>query len=219
MKHARRGEKIQGAFLALPHHVIMSAEFLGLSHAARSLLILVAAQLRLANNGRLVATPKYLRPLGWVSNDLTTRCLRELMATRLLVRTRMGACPNRAAWYGVSWRDVHGSQSLFDEITLSTHRKFLGTPINPLLAGRKIKVVVPPDGKPTVPIAPSNGTSSVRPIPPDGVMCTNLARLLYRPAVNSKRLPYQGSDLLSARLDGRRRGEAPYRGYWHLPQV
>jgi hypothetical protein len=90
--------------LTLPHLVLDSPAYRGLSHTARSLLVDIARQMDGRNNGALVACPKYLVPLGWRSNDTVSRCLKELVAARLLLRTRQGSRPNRAAWYALTWQ-------------------------------------------------------------------------------------------------------------------
>lgn len=101
-RHTR--ERIVGFFLPLPHYVLTSQQFASLSNAAVRLLLLIGSQYKGGNNGKLVATPKFLRPFGWRSNEATTRCLRELMDAGLLWRTRLGRRPNLAAWFALTWR-------------------------------------------------------------------------------------------------------------------
>ena len=90
-------------YLALPHVVIDSPSYRALGYPARALLIDVARQYTGSNNGRLVACAKYLKPLGWNSNDTVTRALGELKESGLLIETRMGMRPNRAAWFALGW--------------------------------------------------------------------------------------------------------------------
>jgi hypothetical protein len=161
-------EKIGEPFFALLHRVILSKEYLGLSHTARSLLTLLALQYRGANNGHLVATPRFLRPLGWRSNDVTTRCIAELMASGLIVRTRLGARPNRAAWYGIAWLPLNGTQAEFDDLDLTQFRKFCGTPIAPSAGIGDKKIVVPRDGGVPTSIAPRDGGVPTSIAPRDG---------------------------------------------------
>ncbi len=91
-------------FVALPHVVLDSPGYRGLGFAARALLTDIARQHNRRNNGALVACSKYLRPLGWTSNDTIARALRELLASKLLHLTRQGSRPNRAAWYALGWQ-------------------------------------------------------------------------------------------------------------------
>lgn len=99
-------------WLSLPHVVIDSAGYRQAGHTARSLLIDIARQYTGTNNGKLVACDKYLRPLGWKSPDVVTWALRELEAAGLLIKTRAGAKPNKAAWFALSWYTLDQSEGL-----------------------------------------------------------------------------------------------------------
>ncbi|KWT83879.1 hypothetical protein APY03_4434 [Variovorax sp. WDL1] len=44
-----------------------------------------------------------MAPLGWTSNDMLTKCTRELVAAKLLHQTVVGHRPNKAAWFAVTW--------------------------------------------------------------------------------------------------------------------
>ena len=98
--------------VALPHVVLESVAYRGLGYAARSLLIDVAKQYDSRNNGKLVACQKYLAPLGWVSADTVTRAKRDLLESGLLIETRKGWRPNRAAWYALAWYSLNQSEGL-----------------------------------------------------------------------------------------------------------
>lgn len=102
----RDAKRDSGRFLALPHEVLHSAAYRGLGHVSRSLLVDIAMQYGGHNNGKLTACMKYLRPLGWKSADTITRAKAELLASGLLLETRKGARPNKAAWYMVAWLDL-----------------------------------------------------------------------------------------------------------------
>ncbi len=95
-----------GRFLALPHVVLDSAAFLSLSFSARALLLDIARQYLGDNNGRLLASESALRPRGWNSKDTITRARRELEAAGLIVETRKGARPSKAAWFAVTWLNL-----------------------------------------------------------------------------------------------------------------
>ena len=102
------GNRDGGLFVALPHAVINSAAYRGLSHAARALLIDVAVQLspRGENNGRLLCSRAYLAHLGWKSADTIHRAKSDLIKAELLFETVKGQRPNRASWYAVTWMSL-----------------------------------------------------------------------------------------------------------------
>jgi hypothetical protein len=101
-KHKRTGR--DGVrFLALPHTVMDSPAFLGLSAPAVRLLLDIARQFDGRNNGRLVACMSALKARGWTSNDTLTRARKELETSGLLYQTRIGMRPNRAAWFALTW--------------------------------------------------------------------------------------------------------------------
>ena len=98
-KDKRDGDR----YVALPHVVIDSPSFRALGYAARALLIDISRQYTGSNNGRLVACTRYLKPLGWKSHDTVSRALAEIKDAGLLIETRMGMRPNRAAWFALGW--------------------------------------------------------------------------------------------------------------------
>ena len=98
-KQKRDGER----HIALPHVVIDSPSYRALGYAARALLIDIARQYTGTNNGKLVACDKALKPMGWNSNQTIARGLRELQDAKLLIQTRMGMRPNRAAWFALGY--------------------------------------------------------------------------------------------------------------------
>lgn len=121
---------IAGRWTALPHVVIHSKEYRGLGFAARSLLFDIAAQYNASNNGKLVCCMKYLKPLGWTSNDTITRALRELLTSGLLIQTRQGMRPpcSQAAWFAIGWFGLDVRIGL--DIEPSLYRKCKLTPLN-----------------------------------------------------------------------------------------
>ncbi|MES2977400.1 MAG: hypothetical protein V4731_03175 [Pseudomonadota bacterium] len=92
-----------GQYIALPHVVIDSASFRALGYAARALLIDISRQYTGTNNGKLVACTRYLKPMGWNSHGTVSRALAEIKSAGLLIETRMGMRPNRAAWFALGW--------------------------------------------------------------------------------------------------------------------
>jgi hypothetical protein len=171
-RHRRRGrddKRERGAFLALPHLVLDSPNYRDLGHTARSLLIDIARQYNGNNNGRLVACAKYLRPLGWRSADVVNRAKKELIASDLLLETRMGWRPNRAAWYALTWFDLDIAAGL--DINPERYRK-----------GAYLRSPIPSDGPTTRTIAPSRGLDGPIAAPPHGSTERDSEIVLLRPA-------------------------------------
>src|SRR5882672_17426 len=116
-------------FIAFPTFILATHEYWRLTHAAKSLLLAIAAQYCGHNNGRLVATPKYLSKFGWRSADTIFEGVRQLLQSGLLVQTRIGMRPNRAAWYALSWRPLNQVTEI--EIDPRAFRQFVGTSLTP----------------------------------------------------------------------------------------
>jgi len=132
-------------YLALPHVVIDSPSYRALGYPARALLIDIARQYTGSNNGRLVACAKYLKPLGWNSNDTVTRALAQLKESALLIETRMGMRPNRAAWFALGWYQLDAVPGM--DIDPRTYRT----------GGYKIAALIPRGGVESVPTATAGG--------------------------------------------------------------
>lgn len=112
-------------FVLLPYVVLESPGYRAASHTARSLLVDIARQYSGHNNGRLVACPKYLEPLGWRSNSTVSRALRELQDCGLLVETRKGARPNKAAWFALTWLDIDPARGIEIDPTLARRGEYM----------------------------------------------------------------------------------------------
>jgi len=173
-KAAKAGKLGIGLFTPLPHAVIHSRQYRKLRHAARSLLFDIAAQYNRSNNGKLVCCAKYLRPLGWSSNDTISRALAELKQSGLLIETRKGMMPpySRAAWFALGWFDLDVYSGL--DIDPRHYRRCELTPLKSVIpmvgAGRaEIKPLI---GAAAANVAPICGSvvpiTSHAPIPIDG---------------------------------------------------
>lgn len=160
-RKAKAGKLDVGRFTALPHTVIHSAEYRQLGYAARSLLFDIAAQYNSSNNGKLVCCSKYLKPLGWTSNDTITRALRELKASGLLIQTRQGMRPpcSQAAWFAIGWFGLDVTNGL--DIEPSKYRRCLLMPF---------KVPLPKGGVMKKKTTPINGAEALKPAPIDGTV-------------------------------------------------
>lgn len=109
-RRKKRDSGLVGGFIALPDWMLHHPSYRAASARARALLIDVAMQYKGRNNGRLVVCDKALKPLGWNSRNGITKGKKELLELGLLVETRKGAKPNRAAWYAITWRPLDSSE-------------------------------------------------------------------------------------------------------------
>jgi hypothetical protein len=162
-----RGKYKKGnRFVAFPVYLLETREYVSLTHAARSLLLCIAAQYTGHNNGRLVATSASLARYGWRSRDSISGGIGQLMTAGLLTQTRIGMRPNRAAWYALGWRDLDQRDGI--EIDPSLFRKFIGTPLSPL------------SGLEKAPIGPLSGLEKAPPSPKTGRIRPKKTRALVR---------------------------------------
>lgn len=95
-----------GGFVALPWSVLDSKGYLGLSHAAKALLLEVARQFHRDDNGRMLLSDKYLAGRGWTGHGVITRAKRELLDAGLIFQTVLGQRPNKAGWYALTWHKL-----------------------------------------------------------------------------------------------------------------
>lgn len=162
MKRSKKTENSLGRFVGLPHWVMHHAAFREASHRARALLLDVALQYTGSNNGKLVVCEKAMKPLGWNSKDGLTKAKRELVELGLLVETRRGAKPNRAAWYALSWRPLDVKDGL--DISVRSYVT---------LAARKNDPRPPHGGVEVAEIGPSHGVRVSPSTPQHGPMRAN----------------------------------------------
>lgn len=155
-------------FVAMPMVVLESPGYRAASHTARSLLLDIAMQYTGSNNGRLTASAKYLQGKGWTSNDTIVRARRELLECGLLIETRKGARPNKAAWYALTWHDLDQTSGL--DLDPKQYRR--GDYMRPETPQRDTKNagLAPSDGAERRPIAPSHGARPSIYAPSDGAM-------------------------------------------------
>ena len=109
---SRGGKRDPGAFIAFPCAVGNSPGWRQAGHTARSLLFDIVMGYTGSNNGRLTASLEGMSARGWESPGVLTQAKQELIACGLLVETRKGGFPNRAAWYAVSWFDLDQTEEL-----------------------------------------------------------------------------------------------------------
>jgi hypothetical protein len=102
-----------GGFLALPHRVMASPAFRGLSAHAVKLLCDIGGQYRGKNNGDLGVSWRVMQPLGWRSRDTLTRALRELRRAGLIELTRQGGM-NFCSLYALTWHPIDDCKGKLD---------------------------------------------------------------------------------------------------------
>jgi hypothetical protein len=152
-----RKSKGSERFVGVPFWVMNHPSFRAASHRSRALLLDVLLQYNGRNNGSLVICDKALKPLGWNSRDGLTKAKRELVELGLLVETRQGAKPNRAAWYALSWRQLDVKDGL--DINVRSYVT---------LASRKIEERPPHGGLERASIRPPHGQRAEPARPPHG---------------------------------------------------
>lgn len=192
------GNRDAGLFVALPHAVLTSVAYRGLSHTARSLLIDIAMQLspRGENNGQLLCSRNHLASLGWKSADTVQRAKDDLIKAGFIFETVKGQRPNRASWYAVTWMALDRHQG-YDAGTLAGFRRsaymdaearanLVIAPAKPdreslfrkwdassqagQNAGAKNDHLIPPHGTGAPSAVPSPGTGSACIAPSDGTV-------------------------------------------------
>lgn len=100
-----RGRRSDGSFIALPHAVINSHNWLMLSPYAVKLLIDLFTQYKGKNNGDLCAAWSMMKPRGWKSKATLTKALMELQHYGMIILTRQGG-RKKPNLYGVTFRSI-----------------------------------------------------------------------------------------------------------------
>ena len=153
--------------MALPWSVLDCPAYSLLSHPARSLLIEFARQYVRDNNGRLLASGKYLSKRGWRSADVIQRAKKELIDAGFIYETVKGHRPNKASWYAITWQDLdkhHG----YDAGTFEGWRDARsGYEKSRTL---KIKRLIPSSGVSSSEIVPSSVVKNPLPTVSDGTI-------------------------------------------------
>ena len=114
MNPSKRREKIKnrketGRFAQLPHVVLNSSDYIGLSYKSKALLVDLVHQYNGKNNGDLTAALGTLKARGWQRSATLTNAVKELMQANLVIRTREGKFQNphsRCALYAMTWQQI-----------------------------------------------------------------------------------------------------------------
>ena len=100
---AAREARGGGAFLPFRMDVLRSPKLANLSPYACKLLLDIASQWRLGNNGDASAAfEKIMRPRGWRSKATLQNAIEELLASGLIIKTRQGGL-HQCSLYGLGW--------------------------------------------------------------------------------------------------------------------
>lgn len=172
---SRRGSKKGsgrdgGSFVALPWTVLDCPAYSLLSHPAKSLLMEFARQFVRDNNGRLLASGKYLSKRGWKSADVIQRAKRELIEAGFIYETVKGHRPNKASWYAITWQDLDKHPN-YDAGAFEGWRDARsGYEKSKAL---KIKSLIPSQGVSNGVIAPSGVVKPTSSIPSNGTVIAN----------------------------------------------
>ncbi len=123
-----KGRRESGTFAALPHVVMDSEDFRGLSGGALKVLLGLLRQYRGTNNGDLSASFTQAKQWGMNSRTTLAKALDELQTCNLITRTREGRFIKPGgccALYAVTWRPVDPCDGKIEVTpTVTPTRKF-----------------------------------------------------------------------------------------------
>jgi hypothetical protein len=145
-----------GGFVALPWSVLDCPAYRALSHPAKLLLIEFSRQYVRDNNGRLLASTRFLKNRGWNSADVIHRAKLELIEAGLIYETVKGHRPNKASWYAITWQNLD-RDSRYDAGAWEGWKH--------ARSGYKNTALIPPNGIKGQPIGPINGIKTSPSIP------------------------------------------------------
>lgn len=97
--------RCNASYVAMPHHILTSAEYAQLSGYAVNLMLDLFGQFKGSNNGDLCAAWKIMEKRGWRSRDTLGRALKELLAAGFISKTRQGG-RNLSNLYAVTWLSI-----------------------------------------------------------------------------------------------------------------
>ena len=173
-----------GGFVAMPWAVLDSPAYQALSHPGKALLMEFARQYVRDNNGRLLASGRYLAARGWTSNAVITRAKQELLDAGFIHETVKGQRPNKASWYAVTWATLDhiegfdpGARSTFQRGAYRRNAALLPNKTTPTTKDKKMPnldtngyELKPSGGVESLSIAPSGGVESAPTTPSGGAI-------------------------------------------------
>ncbi|WP_437883528.1 hypothetical protein [Pseudomonas sp. LRF_L74] len=123
-----KGREESGTYAGIPHAVMDSEDFRMLSGSALKVLMGLLRQYRGTNNGDLSASFTQARDWGMNSRTTLAKCLEELQAKNLILRTREGRFTKPGgccALYAITWRKIDECEGKIEiGSTVTAPRKF-----------------------------------------------------------------------------------------------
>ena len=104
-----KGRSESGTFAAIPHVVLDSPEYLGLSFSARALLVELTRRYNGSNNGDLSAPYSQLKERGFGSKGTISKALKELVAADIIRIARPWQFTRKnghCTLYALTWRAI-----------------------------------------------------------------------------------------------------------------
>ncbi len=105
-------EAVRGRYTPIPHELLDSQKFIGLSHIAKALLFDALRQHNGRNNGHIQLSEKWLKGRGWHSKGVIHKARCELVSSGVLSVTHAGGLNRGATLYGFTWLDVSDYRGL-----------------------------------------------------------------------------------------------------------
>lgn len=189
-KFKKPSENFTGGFSRVPHAVLDSEAFMGLTDHGKSLLFALMRQVNGSNNGRLQLTNKWLAARGWRSISMNKQSTAELIERGLIVTTRLGGLNAGCNWYAVTWLPISNFIGL--NISAQTYRQGSWADCKlPPTERRKppLQKHKKPSGNRNSAI-PITGTAKEPTIPAAGTKTAFFPRLAVPVAGNNVSMPY-----------------------------
>lgn len=133
-------------FAAIPLAVLRSAEFIGLSDAAKGLIFDLVEQYTGGNNGRLTPSWTAMQRRGWGGKTKLAKAKRELLETSFCIQTRKGRPPQTAEWVGFTWWKINYDRTMEIDPKAWPYLNFMtvdAARIDPNQGREKLNPVVP----------------------------------------------------------------------------
>ena len=205
-------ESFSGNFSAIPHAILDSKAFMGLTDRGKSLLFALMRQINGSNNGRLQLTNKWLAAQGWRSISMNKQSTAELIERGLIVTTRLGGLNAGCNWYALTWLPISNFIGL--DISAQTYRQ-----------GSWADCKLPPTERRKAPpqkqknssgnrnsAIPMTGTAKESTIPATGTKTAFFPRLAVPVAGNNVSMPYTPPEIGKGkkRIVGKTRKESAH---------
>ena len=91
----------------IPDAVLNHADFQALSGNAMKVLIFIGAQYNGRNNGDLQCSRSVMSSVGFTSDDMRNKGIKELIEREWLVKTKQGGRGIGPNLYAITWQPIH----------------------------------------------------------------------------------------------------------------